>query len=339
MKEITIIGGGLAGLTLAIQLRQHEVPVTVHEAARYPRHRVCGEFISGRGLRILESMRLGKLDLHSHVATQFSFYSERRKLYAGALPEPALTVSRFHLDAALAERFKALGGSLRESERRKETAFEEGVVWAMGRRRHPVDNGWRWFGLKVHARGVALDSDLEMHLGRNLYVGLCRLANNEVNVCGLFRRRTSNSASFAGADALRGEPGSPLFTRLEHAEFEPESFCSVAGLSLRRENIDGNECRVGDSFTMIPPITGNGMSMAFESAELAAAPLRAYSDGEMDWRNSTQEMARAMQSAFATRLRWASVFHRLLFSKLHPLTVPSFAGWGRAWSAAFAVTR
>src|SRR5689334_24684769 len=58
-KAITIVGGGLAGLTLGIGLRQRDVPVTVVEAGTYPRHRVCGEFISGRGQDSLQ--RLGLL--------------------------------------------------------------------------------------------------------------------------------------------------------------------------------------------------------------------------------------------------------------------------------------
>ena len=49
MKPVTIVGGGLAGLTLGIALRENSVPVHIYEAGTYPRHRVCGEFISGRG--------------------------------------------------------------------------------------------------------------------------------------------------------------------------------------------------------------------------------------------------------------------------------------------------
>ena len=58
-KPIIIVGGGLAGLTLGVGLRQQGVPVTVWESGRYPRHRVCGEFISGRGQAALD--RLGLL--------------------------------------------------------------------------------------------------------------------------------------------------------------------------------------------------------------------------------------------------------------------------------------
>ena len=53
MKNVTIVGGGIAGLSAGIALRQRGVPVTVIESKEYPRHKVCGEFISGRGLEIL----------------------------------------------------------------------------------------------------------------------------------------------------------------------------------------------------------------------------------------------------------------------------------------------
>ncbi|NBS06506.1 MAG: hypothetical protein EBS69_03705 [Verrucomicrobia bacterium] len=58
MKRVTIVGGGLAGLTLGLQLRQRGVPVLLHEAGTYPRHRVCGEYLSGRAISIIESLGL-----------------------------------------------------------------------------------------------------------------------------------------------------------------------------------------------------------------------------------------------------------------------------------------
>ena len=65
MKEVTIVGGGLTGLSLGIALRRARVPVILHEAGQYPRHRVCGEFINGVGEETLA--RLGIADLFSGV--------------------------------------------------------------------------------------------------------------------------------------------------------------------------------------------------------------------------------------------------------------------------------
>ena len=47
LQPIEIVGGGLAGLSLGLALRQQDIPVTLFEAGSYPRHRVCGEFITG----------------------------------------------------------------------------------------------------------------------------------------------------------------------------------------------------------------------------------------------------------------------------------------------------
>jgi len=60
-REITIAGGGLAGLALGISLRRHDVPVTLLEAGNYPRHRVCGEFLCGVHDETLDALGIGDL--------------------------------------------------------------------------------------------------------------------------------------------------------------------------------------------------------------------------------------------------------------------------------------
>ncbi len=340
MKPITIVGGGLAGLTLGIALRKNGVPAKVIEAGHYPRHRVCGEFISGAGIEALTDFKLdGLLKGATKPATHSAFFSVNQLLAKHALPNAALTVSRFHLDAALAEEFCKVGGELQTGERGPASAFGEGIVCAMGRRAQPVDRGWRWFGLKVHARGVELEADLEMHVARDSYVGLCRLASGEVNVCGLFRRRTNQPARGESMNWLRGEEHSVLFQRLERAEFDAESFCAVAGLSLRSQTIEERECRIGDALTMIPPITGNGMSMAFESAQLALAPLTAYARGSANWTDTTSRIAGSLSKCFGRRLRWASVFHRGLFSRFNWPGLRFLLRSECGWRLAFAATR
>src|SRR5271156_4449152 len=99
-KSITIIGVGLAGLTLGIALRKKETPVTVFEAGNYPRHRVCGEFVSGRGLEILGALRLKEKFLAAGATEARSsiFFSGNSKSPVRQLPSPALCLSRFVMD-------------------------------------------------------------------------------------------------------------------------------------------------------------------------------------------------------------------------------------------------
>ncbi|MBI3849353.1 MAG: hypothetical protein HY298_03525 [Verrucomicrobia bacterium] len=343
-KPITIVGGGLAGLTLGIGLRLRGVPATVWEAGRYPRHRVCGEFISGRGQATLARLGLRELFLRAGAqpARTAAFFASKVESPPRHLPQPALCLSRYTVDSLLAEQFHELGGELRENHRWRDDQSADGVVRASGRRLQPVVNGWRWFGLKAHARNVQIKADLEMHVSPNGYVGICRLNETEVNVCGLFRRHT-NAADLPAQwqEQLRGPADSLLQRRLASAEFDLDSFCSVAGLLLTAQHATNRtECCVGDALTMIPPVTGNGMSMAFESAEIAIKPLAAYSQGEISWSEAQQTIARRCDEAFTRRLVWATWLQRMMFAPgLQNALVFLAPRWSWLWRVMFAKTR
>ena len=342
-ERVTIVGGGLAGLTLGIGLRQRGVPVSVWEAGRYPRHRVCGEFISGGGQSSLARLGLlgGLQNAGASSAGSAAFFAGKAMVAARPLPEPALCVSRFVLDEWLAREFQRLGGEMRLGARWTD-GFGTGIVRASGRRAQPVADDWRLFGLKVHARRVELDADLEMHFVPSGYVGLCRLPGGEVNICGLFRSAaTVPDLAERWRDWLGGPPESLLQSRLAAAQFDEDSFCSVAGLCLRPQRAaQRNELCVGDALTLIPPVTGNGMSMAFESAELAIEPLAKFSRGDLTWAGAQQEIASSCDTRFTPRLRWAAWLQRALFHPPARWALLSLAARSeRLWRGIFERTR
>ena len=114
MREVRVAGGGLAGLALAAGLRRHGVPVVVDEAGSYPRHRVCGEFVSGVSAETLEGLGIARVfdDALRHRSVRW--FVGGREVGGGELPAPALGISRFRMDRRLRDLVVAAGGEVRE---------------------------------------------------------------------------------------------------------------------------------------------------------------------------------------------------------------------------------
>lgn len=311
MNAVTIVGGGLAGLSLGIALRRKDVPVVLHEAGSYPRHRVCGEFVNGVADETLE--RLGVHDafegaLH-HSETDWFVGDEH--VFHGQLDHPALGVSRRWLDQELARRFVALGGDLRTGSR-QQCEPAEGLVWATGRK--PV-KGSRWLGLKFHVRSLPDCRGLEMHLGRHGYVGLAPVEGGRVNVCGLFRNRGYQGKQLALFWDGLAEIGLPALTdRLRAGGPDEASFVGVSAIAFCAQDGPDELLALGDAESIIPPFTGNGMSMAFEAADSAVAPLMRYARGESAWGAVVGEVRNTLHDRFRRRLLTARVLHPFLLS-------------------------
>lgn len=315
-KCVEIAGGGLAGLSLGIGLRARGVPVRVIEAGVYPRHRVCGEFISG--VTDDELRALGIEDLLENAKRHLStiWFDEGGELMRGDLPEAARGVSRFSLDLRLVERLRELGGEVLTGSRFEgASGGREGLVLATGRLRRDS----KWLGLKAHYLNLPLEAGLEVHVTGKGYVGMTEVEGGRVNVCGLFERGEALGAGGRGGAVVRAvrEAGlGDLANRLEAANVDERSVTGVKQFLLGWQPRAGvDELRLGDQAAMIPPFTGNGMSMAFQGALDAVEPLVAWSKGRMVWRAAVGEVRKACGKRFRARLRWSWLLHGLLLSR------------------------
>jgi len=324
LRPIEIVGGGLAGLALGLGLRRAGVAVTVFEAGGYPRHRVCGEFITGLKKATIEQLGLAPFLADAQPKNNVIWYFREKPVWRHRLPAPALALSRHVLDARLAEAFVALGGTLKTGQRIDPQAAPAGRVFAVGRRRSRAE----WLGLKVHLRGVPLAAELEFHLGTHAYVGLCEVEDGWVNVCGLFRQRPglTGTRTTLLESYLRATGLVALAERLATAEPCPTSYCAVAGIGFGAGRTSPQRIELGDAFAMIPPFTGNGMAMAFESAAVALAPLTAWARNEATWESTVTTIHRRLARHFRLRLRSAAALHPLLLS---PRTQPWVAAAAR----------
>ncbi|MEM9017912.1 MAG: NAD(P)-binding protein [Verrucomicrobiota bacterium] len=313
-NEITIIGGGIAGLALGISLRRRDVPVTLLEASSYPRHRVCGEFLSGVSKKTLESLGLSSLLADAERLQTTGWWDERGSFLEATLPEPALGISRFRFDQRMAEEFERLGGVLRERTRfRIGDDIAEGTVLATGR---PLARESDWLGLKAHFLELPLEADLEMHLGEDGYLGMSRVEDGRVNACGLFRKRDLRSKSTRLLGAYVRTCGLPaLADRLDSAANDPDSCVGISSFSFGRQKREqSSTICLGDRGSIIPPFTGNGMSMALQSAELALPLLLTYARGETSWETSHALFERDSQTRFRKRLGVSRWLHPAMMS-------------------------
>ena len=326
MRTITIIGGGLAGLSLGAALRRHEVPVVVREAGDYPRHRVCGEFISGLRRETIESLGLEDCLSDAVMLREVAWYDQRRQLRADPLPADALGLSRWALDQRIAGQLRELGGVLETGTRQDRQALRPGLVDCAGRR--PARQS-PWLGLKCHVRTFDDGADLEMHMSPQGYVGICRVEDGCFNLCGLFRQAglKPNPEQPLIFDYLQQCGFEALLGRIDRASVVAGSACSVAGMSYRATGVPTGHTSLGDARGLIPPFTGNGMTMAFEYAALALEPLRRYARSELTWEDCQRQITHQSHQQFDRRLRVARGLHRLLTSeKLFKLT----AGFARS---------
>lgn len=305
-RPIEIIGGGLAGLSLGLALQRAGVAVTLFEAGRYPRHRVCGEFITG-----LTPATISRLALEPFLADalrhrEVAWFHREKTLRIQSLPTPALGLSRHALDDRMASAFAASGGKLFANTRAADLTPQPGRVLATGRRRGDSS----WIGLKIHARRLSVTRDLELHLADETYVGLSAIEGGEINLCGLFRQRRLSGNGVELLVAYLEAAGLPsLAARLACAETDPASFCAVAALSFASQPCPVGTICLGDAHGLIPPFTGNGMALAFQSAEAALDPLLAYASGELDWDGACAAANTAIRRRFRARLLTARALH------------------------------
>ncbi|HLO38121.1 MAG TPA: FAD-dependent oxidoreductase, partial [Lacibacter sp.] len=100
--DIAIIGGGLAGLALAIQSAKQGYAVVLFEKEKYPYHKVCGEYISMESWNFLESLGIPLSTLNLPIIKHLEVSSPKGNIFQNELPLGGFGISRYKLDEMLA---------------------------------------------------------------------------------------------------------------------------------------------------------------------------------------------------------------------------------------------
>ncbi len=265
-----MIGGGPAGSAAAIAAQQAGAAVTLYEQSRFPRHKVCGEYLSPEVEPVLRD--LGVWDelmvRQPHRLKRLVLHFPRSTKRAG-LPEPAWGLSRHALDHLL------IGGV--HCVVRERAADTPGAVIAAGRRIERQPAGSRQFGFKAHFTGPSTDT-IELFFFDGCYVGVNGVEQGRTNVCGLGPEDTLRRAGFQPDGLLASFP--PLRDRI--APLSRAMDWLTTGPLIYGQRLDAQARAgvylAGDALSFVDPYTGSGMLSALLSGVSAGRAAAAGED-------------------------------------------------------------
>ena len=110
--DVIIVGGGLAGLTSAIHLSKFKQRVLLIEKKSYPKHKVCGEYISNEVLPYLNSLGIDPIKEGAKKTSKVQVSTTKSNLIKGELPLGGFGMSRYFLDSLLLKKAQSNGAAV-----------------------------------------------------------------------------------------------------------------------------------------------------------------------------------------------------------------------------------
>ena len=304
LTEVLIVGGGVAGCAAAIALARKGRSVTLIEREPTPRHKVCGEFLSGEALEDLHALGIDVASIGAVPIHNIRLAAARRAAEA-PLPFPAASLTRKALDTALIAEATAAGVRIERGRSVQALARTAGNLWqamldngttrnaptvflATGKddlrgHRRP-DDPHRWVAFKMYfrlapAQAAELARASELMLYPGGYGGIQPVEDGIANLCCVVQQRFLPRGGHPWQNFLaKMQQDCPhLAMRLADAEpmlDRPIAITHIPYGYLRRTTEDGLYC-IGDQASVIPSFTGDGISIALHTARCAVTAYMA----------------------------------------------------------------
>jgi flavin-dependent dehydrogenase len=337
--DLVVAGGGPAGTAAAIAAARDGASVLLLERGRFPRHKVCGEFVSAEALAVLRRL-LGPdhqvlLDAATAITHARLFVDDSVILVpTGA----AVSIARYELDQALWQAAQRAGVECRQQVAVTNVArggdgfnitttagpcLARSVIDASGRwsnlRPHLPDarNGERnYLGLKAHFDSSNPDDSrqrtTDLYFFKGGYCGVQALADCELNVCAMVRAGAATQLD----QVFALHPS--LLARSRSWVPRTDVVATSPVIPLRGRTDCGGVLRAGDAAAFIDPFVGDGISIALRSGELASKVLQPFWRGAATLDQALRRYRREYETRFA-RAFLAASWLRTVMSAPRPI--------------------
>ena len=208
--DVAIVGGGLAGIALSIQLKRMSIAVILFEKEEYPFHKVCGEYISLESWDFLNDLGIDLDAMNVPIINKLQVSAINGKLLEQSLPLGGFGISRYKLDSTLVQIARAEGVDILENTKVNNTRFSGDefiiesslqtyraklVAGSYGKRSN-IDIKWKrrfsfakknklnnYIGVKYHIKTDFPADTIALHNFKNGYCGIVKIEDDTYNVC------------------------------------------------------------------------------------------------------------------------------------------------------------
>jgi flavin-dependent dehydrogenase len=326
--DLIVIGGGPAGAAAAITAARRGVRVLLLERGRFPRHKVCGEFVSAESLGLLSSLLTQRhlpLLREALLIPQARLFVDGQTVHSAITP-PAASIARFDLDSALWDSAVELGVEAKQQitvqavqgsgpfhittssgELHARAVVNASGRWSnlsadvSGRQR----TSEKWLGVKAHFAEARPNLSVDLYFFDGGYCGVQPLSDHSINACSMVRADVGSTLSevFRRHSALRDR--SRTWQPLTEPVF-------TSPLIFRKpQPVRDGILMAGDAAAFVDPFVGDGISLALRTGALAGECLGEFFRGQ-SLQAALEQYTESYQRRFGTVFRTSSNIRKLL---------------------------
>lgn len=339
--DVIIIGGGLAGLTNAIHLSKSRQRVLIIEKNSYPKHKVCGEYISNEVLPYLNSLGIDPIKDGAKQIDKVQISTTKGNLIKGKLPLGGFGMSRYFLDSLLLRKARFNGVKiLKDSvdsvifnkdiftvQTKDSGVFQSKItIGAFGKRslldlkmnRKFIKKKSPYLAVKIHAKGDFPEDLIALHNFKGGYCGVSKVENNSINLCYITEynsfKKYKNITDFHQQVVFKNKHLKKIFKESKSVFKKPLTISQISFET--KKPVENHIIMCGDTAGMIHPLCGNGMGMAITSARLASISILQFLNGEIKTREGLEKKYfKDWNKEFKTRLKTGHFIARLFRSQ------------------------